>query len=58
MEQELSAYQFLRIHRSYIINTSKITAFTSNDIDVNTNEIPIGVSYKETVILFLEQIKK
>jgi len=58
MEQELSAYQFLRIHRSYIINTSKITAFTLNDIDVNTNEIPIGVSYKETVILFLEQIKK
>jgi DNA-binding LytR/AlgR family response regulator len=58
MEQKLSDHQFLRIHRSYIINTSKITAFTSNEIDVNTNEIPIGVSYKETVILFLEQIKK
>lgn len=58
MEQELSEHQFLRIHRSYIINTSKITAFTSNDIDLNTNEIPIGVSYKEKVILFLEGIKK
>ena len=58
MEQELSAYQFLRIHRSYIINTSKITAFSSNDIDVNTQEIPIGASYKEAVILFLEKIKR
>lgn len=58
MEQELSIHQFLRIHRSYIINTSKITAFTSHDIDVNTQEIPIGASYKEAVILFLEQIKK
>ncbi len=58
MEQELSAYHFLRIHRSYIINTSKITAFSSNDIDVNTQEIPIGASYKEAVILYLEEIKK
>ena len=44
MEQELSIHQFLRIYRSYIINTSKITAFTSHDIDVNTQEIPIGAS--------------
>jgi len=58
MEQELSAYHFLRIHRSYIINTSKITAFSSNDIDVNSQEIPIGASYKEDVILFLESIKR
>jgi len=58
MEQELSAYQFLRIHRSYIINTSKITAFSSNDIDVNSQEIPVGASYKEAVILFLEKMKR
>ncbi|MDD7913703.1 LytR/AlgR family response regulator transcription factor [Polaribacter ponticola] len=57
MELELSTYQFLRIHRSYIINTSKITAFSSNDIDVNSLEIPIGASYKEKVILHLEKIK-
>lgn len=57
MELELSTYQFLRIHRSYIINTSKITAFSSNDIDVNSQEIPIGASYKEKVILYLENMK-
>ena len=58
MEQELSVHQFLRIHRSYIINTTKITAFSSNDIDVNNQEIPIGASYKEAVILYLDNIKK
>jgi DNA-binding LytR/AlgR family response regulator len=58
MEQELSAYQFLRIHRSYIINTSKITAFSSHDIDVENHEIPIGASYKEAVVLHLDKIKK
>jgi len=58
MEQEWSAFQFLRIHRSYIINTSKITAFSLNDIDVNSQEIPIGAGYKEGAILYLEGIKK
>lgn len=58
MEQELSTFQFLRIHRSYIINTSKITAFSSNDIEVNSQEIPIGASHKEKVILYLEKIRK
>jgi two-component system LytT family response regulator len=58
MEQELSAYQFLRIHRSYIINTAKITAFSSHDIDVNDIEVPIGASYKDAVVVFLEQMKQ
>jgi DNA-binding LytR/AlgR family response regulator len=58
IEQELMIYNFLRVHRSYIINASKITAFSTHDIDVNNQEIPIGTSYKSSVILFLEQIKK
>ena len=58
IEQELMTYNFLRVHRSYIINTSKITAFSTHDIDVNNQEIPIGTSYKSAVIIFLEQIKK
>jgi len=58
MEQELSEYQFLRIHRSYIINTVKITAFSSHDIDVNDIEVPIGASYKDAVVAFLEQMKQ
>ena len=58
MEQDLFGFEFLRINRSYIINTLKITAFSSNDIDVKGVEIPIGASYKEKVILYLEKIKK
>lgn len=58
IEEELKNRQFLRIHRSYIINTSKISAFTINDIEVNSVEIPIGVSYRENVITFLNTIKK
>jgi len=41
---------FLRIHRSYIVNKDKITAYTSHDIEIGKLEIPIGVSYKKQVI--------
>jgi two-component system, LytTR family, response regulator len=57
IERELNPNFFLRIHRSFIINSSKITAFTSNDIDVNGVEIPIGASYKENVLTYLEALK-
>jgi len=46
--------EFLRIHRSFIANTTKITAFTKVDIEIGTKEIPIGASYKENVITFLK----
>ncbi|MFH6991187.1 LytR/AlgR family response regulator transcription factor [Flavobacterium sp. FlaQc-48] len=55
MEKELSGKNFLRIHRSFIINMDKITSFTANDIEVSTTEIPIGSSYRELVSKILEQ---
>lgn len=40
---------FLRIHRSFIINTAKITAFTAHDVEIGKLELPIGTSYKKVV---------
>lgn len=57
IQEELNGDHFLRIHRSFIINTSKITAFTINEIEVNNIEIPIGASYKEDVLLYLKTLK-
>lgn len=48
-EQKLPA-QFLRTHRSYIVNTDKITAYTAQDIEIGDYEIPIGISYKQQVM--------
>jgi two-component system, LytTR family, response regulator len=58
IEVELNQDKFIRIHRSFIINSSKITAFTNNEIEVNGVEVPIGASYKDNVDLLLEQLKK
>lgn len=57
IEQELNDKHFLRIHRSFIINSSKITAFTINEIEINGIEVPIGASYKDGVLLYLDKLK-
>lgn len=49
MEDELAAKNFLRIHRSFIINLKHMTAFTASDVEIGSTELPIGESYKEQV---------
>ncbi|WP_299182616.1 LytTR family DNA-binding domain-containing protein [uncultured Aquimarina sp.] len=56
-EKVLPEKSFLRIHRSFIINLDKITAYTQHDIELGLIEIPIGISYKEKVYSNLK-IKK
>ena len=46
---ELLPDNFLRIHRSFIVNKSKISAYTTQDVEIGSKEIPIGVSYKKEV---------
>ncbi|MDT7831780.1 LytTR family DNA-binding domain-containing protein [Flavobacteriaceae bacterium S356] len=52
-EQKVPSH-FLRVHRSFIVNTHKITAFTKQDIEINEREIPIGRNYKSLVLKLLE----
>ena len=53
-ELALPQNQFLRTHRSYIVNIYHITAHTSKDIEIGKIEIPIGVSYKQIVYEILK----
>lgn len=52
--EKLPSY-FLRIHRSFVVNTQKITAFTALDVEIGTKEIPIGSSYKSETLNFLKE---
>jgi two-component system LytT family response regulator len=54
IEIELQDKNFLRIHRSFIINLKNITAFTAYDVEIGAIEIPIGASYKEYVFKMLK----
>jgi two-component system LytT family response regulator len=57
IEIELKPFDFIRIHRSFIVNPKKITAFTVNDIEIGPKEIPIGTNYKEYVFKMLKSQK-
>ena len=54
IEEHLPKGDFLRIHRSFIVATERIEAFTSTEIEVGNKQLPIGRSYKESVIQLLE----
>jgi two-component system LytT family response regulator len=48
-EQKLD-HHFVRVHRSYIVNINKITAYTKSDVEIERIEIPIGDSYKDELL--------
>mgnify|MGYP000321321571 FL=1 len=39
---------FLRVNKSYVVNTARIEAFDNNDIFIKTHEIAIGNSYRDS----------
>lgn len=49
-EQLLPKEKFIRTHRSFIVNKSKIKLIEGNRISVGENEIPIGASYRESFL--------
>ena len=46
MSENLPGGQFLRVHKSFIINTSRIKSVTKNRIIIHDRWIPVGESYK------------
>ena len=50
LEANLPTHQFMRIHRSFIIALDKIEAFSHEGIELNGKTLPIGRSYKNSVM--------
>ena len=53
-EELLPKNIFIRVHRSFIINRSKISYIEGNTVFIDTVEIPIGNNYKESLIKSLK----
>ncbi len=47
VEVDLSAYNFMRIHKSYIVPLNKIRQYNGKCVLINDVEIPVGSKYRE-----------
>ena len=50
MDEKLSADKFQRIHRSYIVNTSRITLFDDKGVMIDSKHIPVAESFRAQLL--------
>lgn len=48
LEKQLEAFGFMRVHRSFIVALKQIEKFTSTQIWIRGNQIPIGTTYRQS----------
>ena len=53
MEKTLPVKQFIRVHKSFIVAIAHIKTVYGSSIEMDRNTIPIGVSYKNSVMSFI-----
>ncbi len=55
LEAMLPAVSFIRVHRSYLVALGKIDSYTSDEINISSNVIPIGKLYRMQVLNVLAE---
>lgn len=55
-QQQVPSSKFIQVHRSYMINLSKVDAFSHTDITINGKEIPLSRMYKDDFFACMKRI--
>jgi DNA-binding LytR/AlgR family response regulator len=48
IEEQLTGFPFVRIHKSYLVSVPSITSVRKNSVFIQTMELPIGENYRES----------
>lgn len=56
VEKEIKSHIFIRVHRSYMVNISKLDVVADNHLEINRKVIPISKSFKEHLLKHLHTI--
>ena len=56
IEKQLKRAGFLRIHRSFLVNSSKITKITAAQVHLGELQLPISRSYQKSATKWLESL--
>ena len=54
IEERLPAY-FMRVHKSFIVNLKKVDVIQRNEIMIGQREIPIGNTFREAFMQYIEK---
>lgn len=52
LENELPKNSFLRIHKSFIVSTTKIKTFQAHEVEIEGKKLPVGKNYKNIIFNF------
>jgi DNA-binding LytR/AlgR family response regulator len=50
MENTLPGDQFIRIHKSFLINLKRVKYVEGNEVNIGKEKLPVGASYKEHLL--------
>lgn len=53
---ELAPHGFIRIHRSFVVNSAFVTSFSSEEVVVSGSALPVGRAFRQQAIRQLESI--
>ena len=56
VSENLDSERFIRLHKSYIVNTEFITAIGADEVHLNGIQLPIGRAYLQNLHTFFHQI--
>lgn len=56
IEAQLPLNQFLRVHRSYVVNINLVNGFEGNMLFIGENKIPVSKTYKDEVFRLFHTI--
>lgn len=48
-QERVKSNTFIRIHKSYLVNFAKVSAWTKEFVEIDDKHIPIGKSYREAI---------
>lgn len=55
LAKELPSSQFLRIHKSFLINIAHLSGLGANKVQIARSKLPIGITYRPAVEHFMQQ---
>lgn len=56
VEELVKSHGFLRVHKSFLVSSSKITSYSKHRLVIHAKEIPVGENYRKTAIEFISLV--